>query len=122
MDWRLLEQADPLVKRVALKLNDILTIDAVKLDDWDDYFGLWATVVAPWDVPIEIEGRVRKVKEGTVLYRGQVFDAEDLERLTAGKTGVDVAKDLELEAKWQALRDAMSHILRRKELDDVLEG
>ena len=32
MNYRLLELADPLARRVAMALDDVLTVDAVKLD------------------------------------------------------------------------------------------
>ena len=118
MDDKLLELADPLARRVAMALDDVLTVDAVKLDDWDDYFGLWATVNAPCDVLIGYGGAVRKIEEGTVLYRGQVYDSDELEQLMAGATEVG-AKALELQAKEQALSDALNNMLCRSKLGEV---
>ena len=119
MNYRLLELADPLARRVAMALDDVLTVDAVKLDDWDDYFGLWATVSAPCDILIEYDGPVRKIEEGTILYRGQVLDAEDLEQLTAGTEADGGAKAIELRAKELALSDALNNMLCRSKLGEV---
>lgn len=120
MNYKLLELAHPLARRVAVELNDVLTVDAVKLDDWDDYFGLWATVSAPCDITIEDSGVLRKIEAGTVLYRGQVFDSEDLEQLTAGITEADGgAKAIELRAKELALSDALNNMLCRSKLGEV---
>lgn len=116
MNYRLLELADPLARRVAVELDDVLTVDAVKLDDWDDYFGLWATVSAPCDVTIEYGGALRKIEAGTVLYRCQVYDSDELEQLMAGATEVGA---IELRAKELALSDALNNMLCRNKLAEV---